>query len=97
MATVGKVDNIWRLAFRHLPDHGFAYHSQPAQFHFLRVGSEAVDRFGLAQTEAGGRMIHRPLDILNLVTQERDGTLGFDILGKEIPEKLDWFKVDINI
>lgn len=97
MATVGKVDNIWRLAFRHLPDHGFAYHPQPAQFHFLCVGSEAVDWFRLAQTEAGGRMIHRSLDILNLVTQERDGTLGFDILGKEIPEKLDWFEVYINI
>lgn len=84
MVAVGKV-SIWRLAFQHLPDHGFAYHSQPAQLYFLRVGSEAVDRFGLAQTEARGRMIH----VLNLVTQERDGTLGFDILGGEIPKKLD--------
>lgn len=85
MIAIGKVSTIWRLAFHHLPDHGFAYYSQPAQLNFLRISSEAVDRFGLAQTEAGGRMIH----VLNLVTQERDGTLGFDILGEKIPEKPD--------
>lgn len=89
MTTVDKVAIIWRLTFRHLPDHGFAYHPQPTQFHFLCVGGEAVDRFRLAQTEAGGRMIHRTLDVLNLVTQERDGTLGFDILWGKLPEKLD--------
>lgn len=97
MATVGKVASIWCLAFWHFPDHSFAYHSKPTQFHFLRVGSEVVDRFGLAQTEAGGRMIQRPLDVLNLVTQERDGTLGFDILGTRSPERPDSFEVNINI
>lgn len=80
MATVDRPSIARRLAFWRLSDHSFVDDSQPAPFHFLAVGSKTVDRFGLAQTEAGWKMIRWSLDVLNLVTQERNRTLSFDIL-----------------
>lgn len=82
MATVDRPIIARRLAFWRLSDHSFVDDSQPAQFHFLIVSSKTVDGFGLAQTEACWRMIRWSLDVLNLVTQEGNRTLGFDILEK---------------
>ena len=79
---------VGRRSFRHLSGHRQPHDPEPALLQLLRLSGEAVDGFGLGETEAG-RRVGGPGAVLHAVAQQGDGALGFHVLRVRVRENMN--------
>lgn len=82
LAALGGLCVCRRWARGHFACHTHSDHFEPALLQFLALGSKAVDWLWLGQTKTGWR-IGGSRSVVYRVTQQRDGGLSLNVLGKD--------------